>query len=186
MGDFMLTADSFLGGYSQDFGAVELTEITDLSIVSLAMPLNGEPAFKKAVKTALGAPLPAPGMSHSVAPFAHLLRMSPDQFLALLPAATAPSALIKKIGAAGYCTDQSDNWVTLRIKGPSAKTALERICPVDLDPHAFPQGAFARTMMEHLGTIILNEGSDSFLLLSASSSCGSFLQAVETSINNIA
>jgi heterotetrameric sarcosine oxidase gamma subunit len=185
VGDFLLKAEPFLGGYSQDFGLVELAEITNLSIVSLAMPINGLTAFTTAIKTALGAPLPTAGMSHSVAPFAHLLRMSPDQFLALLPAATAPTALIKNIGAAGYCTDQTDNWVILRIKGPSARTALERICPVDIDPHAFPQGAFARTMMEHLGTIILNEGSDSFLLLSACSSSGSFLHAVETSIKNI-
>jgi heterotetrameric sarcosine oxidase gamma subunit len=185
VGDFMLTAEPFLAGYSQDFGLVELAEITNLSIVSLAMPLNGQTAFTTAVKTALGAPLPTTGMSHSGAPLTHLLRMSPDQFMALLPAATAPETIIKNIGAAGYCTDQTDNWVILRLKGPSARTALERICPVDIDPQAFPQSAFARTMMEHLGTIILNEGRDSFLLLSASSSSGSFLHAVETSIKNI-
>ncbi len=50
MGDFMLTAEPFLGGYSQDFGLVELVEITNLSIVSLAMPLNGQTAFTTAVK----------------------------------------------------------------------------------------------------------------------------------------
>ena len=102
MGDFMLTAEPFLGGYSKDFGTVELTEITDLSIGSLAMPLNGQPAFTKAIKTALGAPVPTSGMSHSPAPLTHLLRLSPDQFMALLPAATTPATIIKKIDAYNF------------------------------------------------------------------------------------
>ena len=39
--------------------------------------------------------------------------------------------------------------------------------------------------MEHLGTIIIRTEQDTFLLLSASSSAGSFLHAVETSIRNV-
>jgi sarcosine oxidase subunit gamma len=39
--------------------------------------------------------------------------------------------------------------------------------------------------MEHLGTIVLRDGTDSFLLLSAHSSAESFLHAVETSIRNV-
>ena len=36
-----------------------------------------------------------------------------------------------------------------------------------------------RTMMERLGAAVFSEGDDSFLLLSASSSAGSFLNATE-------
>jgi sarcosine oxidase subunit gamma len=63
---------------------------------------------------------------------------------------------------------------------------LERICPIDLHPQAFAVGAVARTLMDHLNVIILREGGDTFLLMSARSSARSFWHAVETSIRNIA
>ena len=59
---------------------------------------------------------------------------------------------------------------------------LERLCPLDLHESAFPVGAAQRTVMEHMGAVILREGTDEFLLLSASSSAASFLHAVKTSI----
>jgi sarcosine oxidase subunit gamma len=73
----------------------------------------------------------------------------------------------------------------LRVSGPKSRIALERICPLDLHPSTFPQGRVARTLMEHLGVIILHEGPDTYLLLSARSSAGSFLHAVETSVRNV-
>ena len=54
-----------------------------------------------------------------------------------------------------------------------------------LYPDAFVEGAAARTVMEHLGVLILRTGPDAYLLLSASSSAGSFLHAVETSLVNV-
>ena len=66
--------------------------------------------------------------------------------------------------------------------GTASLAALELICPVDLDPVAFPEDRVARTVLEHMGAIILREGADSFLLLSAASSAGAFLDAVRESI----
>ena len=43
----------------------------------------------------------------------------------------------------------------------------------------------ARTVMEHLGVLILRTGEDDYLLLSASSSAKSFLHAVEVSLTNV-
>jgi methylglutamate dehydrogenase subunit D len=40
--------------------------------------------------------------------------------------------------------------------------------------------------MEHLGTILLREADDRFLLMSASSSARSFLHGLETSLRNVA
>ena len=73
----------------------------------------------------------------------------------------------------------------LRLRGEKAREALERICLLDLDESAFQVGDAARTAMEHLGTVILREGSDCFLLMSAGSSAKSFLHAVETSVRNV-
>jgi heterotetrameric sarcosine oxidase gamma subunit len=183
--DVALKAEPFLGGYRENFGTVELVEIVDLSIVSLAIPLDGLAIFTKAIKAILGLAIPKPGTTQSADAGIHLLRTSPDQLLLLLHDTIAPSDVVSGIGTSGYCTDQSDNWVTLRLKGPMARTALERICPIDIDPEVFPKGAFARTSMEHLGAFIISEGDYSYLLLSASSSAGSFLHAIKTSIQNV-
>ena len=89
------------------------------------------------------------------------------------------------LGPAAYVTDQSDSWAMLRIAGAGARAALERICMLDLDAAAFPEGRVARTVMEHLAAIILRDGPDSFLLMSPRSSARSFLHAVELSVENV-
>ena len=94
----------------------------------------------------------------------------------------AVAVVIEKLGTAGYYTDQSDSWVMLQIAGPGSRAALERICMLDLHSDAFPVDTVARTTMEHLGVMVLRDGEDSFLLMSARSSARSFLHAVETSI----
>ncbi|MBT8415130.1 MAG: hypothetical protein KJO30_12445, partial [Boseongicola sp.] len=53
--------------------------------------------------------------------------------------------------------------------------------PLDLDPDTFPTGSAARTVMEHLGAMIVRVDDTRFWLMSARSSAMSFLHAVETS-----
>ena len=101
------------------------------------------------------------------------------------PGDHAARVISNQLGEAGYYTDQTDSWVTLRVSGAKSRTALERICPIDLDPKAFSPGAVTRTVMEHHGAIILRDGQNSFVLLSARSSACSFLRAVERSVDNI-
>ena len=72
------------------------------------------------------------------------------------------------------------------ISGKGVRRALERICSLNLGPTVFEIDAAARTSMEYLGTIIIRNDEDSFLLMSASSSANSFLNAVEKSIENTA
>jgi len=186
--DFTLTARSPLGGVQLDFDGVTIAEVSNMAIVSLATPHGGEDALAKAVRSAYGTGLPAVGQSaKSKAGGARFLGLARDQAFLLFdePGGNPLDAIAKDVIEAAYLTDQSDSWAILRISGPKARAALERICPLDLHPSAFPEGHVARTMMEHLGVIILREGPDTFLLMSARSYAGSFLHAVETSVRNI-
>ena len=187
MPDFVLTPSSPLGGFARNFGPVGLRELTDLAIVSVALPLGAEDAAGAALKTAFGCALPEPGKyAQSKDGRERLLRLAPDQLFILFDHATpdAEAAIAARLDGAAYTTDQTDGWVALEITGTGSRAALERICPIDLHPKAFAVGQFARTSMEHLGSIVLRSDEDTFLLLSASSSAGSFLHAVETSILN--
>ena len=178
-----LTPKPPLGGYDRRFGDLHLRECTDLALVSLAIPQGGDAAAKKAIKSAFGLALPDPGQS-TVGKSQRLIRTAPDQALLVFndTAANAEPAVRKALKGACYTTLQTDAWVVLSLNGPGARTALERICPLDLHDSAFPEGAAQRTVMEHMGAMILREGPHSYLLLSASSSAQSFLHAVETSI----
>lgn len=187
--DFELTSASPLAGYDRSFDGVSLKAPKDLAIVSLALPVGGEAAAEKAIKSGLGIALPEVGQSALTKDKAMLLlRLSIDQAFVLFERATpdAEPHIASKVKGAAYTTDQTDVWAGLEISGPGSRRALERICPIDLHPDAFGSGALARTSMEHLGTLIIRTGDDTFLLLSASSSAKSFLHAVETSILNTA
>ncbi|PWE33795.1 sarcosine oxidase subunit gamma [Maritimibacter sp. 55A14] len=189
MPDLTLTPTPPLDGYAQDFAGTRLAEASELAIVAVATPAGGETALEAAVKAAYGTGTPAPGASIlSKDGKARLVWSGPDQMFLLFThdAPDAEAGVAAALGQAGYCTDQTGVWAALEISGPGVRGALERLCPLDLHPDAFAEGAAARTVMEHMGAFVIRTGSDAFLLLSASSSAKSFLHAVELSVRNTA
>jgi len=188
--EFALKARAPLDGYARTFGTISLAEEAGLSLVSAAVPQGGDDALAAALAAGLGAARPATGDSALCDRYgARLLGMQPDQMFILFEAPDpdrAAETVGDALGPAAYVTDQSDSWAMLRIAGAGARAALERICMLDLDAAAFPEGRVARTVMEHLAVIILRDGTDRFLLMSPRSSARSFLHAVEVSIGNTA
>ena len=183
-----LKAQSPLNGMNRTFEGVIIKEITNRDIVSIATPLGGKDALSGAVRTAYQATLPTVGQwTGSSVDNAQFLGMASDQYFAVFDHSGSEALVVieSKLGNAGYYTDQSDSWVIIRIGGPKSRSALERICSIDLHPTVFPEGSVTRTLMEHLGTIILSEPNNYFLLLSARSSAESFLQAIHESVENI-
>ncbi|QYX57521.1 sarcosine oxidase subunit gamma [Roseovarius sp. SCSIO 43702] len=188
MAEYTLVSAPPLAGTDLRFGDSRVTAPADLAIVSMAVPLGGDEAAHKAVTSAFGMGLPEPGKSVLTEDGeVRLMRLALDQAFVLFTHADpdAERVIAGKLGGALYTTDQTDVWCALEVSGPTCRAALERICPIDIHPDAFAVNALARTMMEHLGTIIIRTDSDSFLLLSGSSSAQSFLHAVETSFRNV-
>ncbi|WP_085891051.1 sarcosine oxidase subunit gamma [Roseovarius litorisediminis] len=187
MPDYTLTSAPPLAGTDITIGGARLTAPADLAVVSIALPLGGEAAAQKAIKTAFGTALPEVGKSAIGKNGARLVRLGRDQAFVLFIHATpdAEAVVAARLKGKAYTTDQTDVWCALEISGPDSRAALERICPLDLHPQAFAVDDAARTSMEHLGTLTIRTGENAYLLMSASSSAGSFLHAVETSIKNI-
>ncbi|MEI4234319.1 sarcosine oxidase subunit gamma [Roseovarius sp. D22-M7] len=188
MADFTLTSWPPLAGTDMTLAGVRLWAPTDLAVVSLALPLGREDAAMAAIKAAHGTALPEIGKSVVTADGVRLIRLAPDLAFAVFTHATpdAERVVAERLGGAVYTTEQTDVWVALGLSGPDARRALERICMLDLHSDAFAVDDAARTVMEHLGVLILRTGADDYLLLSASSSAMSFLHALETSLRNIA
>ena len=188
MVEFTLVSAPPLAGYSESFGTITLSAPADLAIVNMAIPLGEDAKAMSAVKSGYGVELPEPGKSMKTTKGdARLVRLAPDQAFAIFthPTPDAEEAAAKHTKTALYLTDQTDVWSGLEISGVGARSALERVCPLDLHPSAFAVDDAARTVMEHLGVLIIRTGEDSYLLLSASSSAGSFLHMLETSIKNV-
>ena len=188
MADFTLTSEPPLAGTDMRLAGVRLWAPADLAVVSIALPLGQEAAAGGAIETAYGAALPEIGKSVVAAEETRLVRLAPDLVFAVFRRATpdAEHHVAERLQGAAYSTDQTDIWVALALSGAGARRGLERICPIDLHPDAFALNDAARTVMEHLGVLILRIGADEYLLLSAASSAHSFLHALETSLRNIA
>ena len=188
MADFKLEPYPFLWGKERYFGKNYQEIVFAQSIVSMAIPRGKEENFSNGFTNAFGTPLPEPGrFVYSNDDELLFLWMSTDQVFVLFKREDLfPEVKIQtRMEEPGFLTDQTDNWCQIRLIGPDVNQALTRICPLDLDLRQFPVGGCARTVMEHLGSVIIRESEEEYLLLSPSSSSESFLEAIEQSFNNI-
>lgn len=187
MSNISLTAEYPLKGYARNFGSATVRELQDLSIYSVSQSLQADKTIK-AVEDTFATNWPKTGHSSvSSSGEFRVLGLQSDQVFVLQQHATGerPSGNEPTLNEHSYVTDQSDSWVGLEVKGPTARAALERICPIDLHPSVFGAGAVTRTSMEHLAAIVLCIDADHYWLLSPTSSAQSFLHAVETSFYNV-
>lgn len=164
-------------GVNTEIGGIRIRERGDLALVSVA----GASSLGD-----YGLEMPSPTRS-TEAGGVRAISTGVDQLMLLFPHSTPDAEpTVRARLSDGYTTDQTDVWVILEVDGPHVRDGLERICPLDLHPEAFSIGSAARTVMEHMGAMIVRTGTDRFLLLSARSSAKSFLHAVETSFKNVA
>ena len=186
MPEFSLISAPPLAGYDETLGGIRLRAPEAVAIVSVALPLGGEAAAEQAVTAGYGAALPEVGQS-VIAGDARLVRLGADQGFVIFnhTEPDAEAVVTGKLQGAAYTTDQTDVWVALEISGARCREALERICPLDLHPDAFAVDRAARTVMEHLGVLIIRTGEEAYLLLSASSSAESFRHALHQSMMNV-
>lgn len=128
-------------------GAVTLTEVDPGPVTSVA-PFRGQTAaVSAALQAAFGFGLPGPNQT-AQGQGARILWAGLDR--ALLIGAAAPGTL----AVLAALVDQSDSSVILRIEGPAAEAVLARLVPLDLREGPFPQGATARSFVNHMTAAI--------------------------------
>ncbi|MFL2845904.1 MAG: sarcosine oxidase subunit gamma [Candidatus Puniceispirillaceae bacterium] len=189
--NFTLTASSPLARHCTIIDGASLVEVSPRSIVSLSPFANSAEVFNTAISKLCNSAQPNAtkaceinGKNSCV-----LLPSSHSQWFlcfddeVLDPVASASDLIGKMVSNQVAMTDQSDAWVTLELTGPLIHLTLERICPIDCSTQAMPIGTTARTMIEHLGTIISRRPNDEngnpcFWLMSARSSAASFLHVI--------
>lgn len=191
---FTLTASSPLDGHCTIVDGASLFEVSPRSIVSVSPFTGNEAEFNTAIDKLLNSAYPSAIKAFELTGknACILVPSSHSQWFLCFddevpdPVATAGDLLGRMTANKVAMTDQSDAWVILALTGPLVYHTLERICPIDCSLTAMPIGTTARTMIEHLGTIILrrpddDKGNPCFWLMSARSSAASFLHVITAS-----
>ena len=152
-----LIAKSPLAGRAAlTLAGVTLAEADLVQITSVAPFKGQDKALAKALK-ALGLSFPAPNQVSSKGDV-RLVWTGRDQAFLL---GAAPQGLE---GLAAL-TDQSDGWAALSLDGPGAGDVLARLYPMDLRVAAFPVGRVARAPLNHMSSILMRSGPQSFEIL---------------------
>jgi sarcosine oxidase subunit gamma len=138
---------------------VILAERRFLAAASVAARAGQAGALAERLAAALGVSPPAgPGCTAAAA--LTLLWSGPGQWLALREGLSGPARfgfagdLAAAVGDAASVTDLTGARAVLRLTGPSARVALGRLVPIDLDEDAFPPGAAAQTLAGHIGVML--------------------------------
>jgi len=175
-----------LNGISQKIGNISIKEVF-FEIFCISIPKNEESNSIKDLKKILNINPPKIGKSAlNKEGSIRLIKNSVDQYFILFSNnfKNTPK-MISILQKSFYITEQSDAWACIEISGSQTYNCLERICTLDLCHSAFEINSATRTLMEHLNVFIIKVTEENFLLLSASSSALSFLDAIKTSAENI-
>ncbi|MEM7441217.1 MAG: sarcosine oxidase subunit gamma family protein [Pseudomonadota bacterium] len=185
MAEFTLEAKPVLGGFTKDWSGTTLTELTNLAAVAVSVPAGGEKKLSAALKKSYGDGVPAVGESYVSKDGARVVGFAQDQMMVLWdhPPHGGVATVSGQLGDTGYFVEQTSNWVFLELSGPLSRASLERLSALNLHPDVYPVDRAERTIMEHMGALVVRTGEDTFLLASASSSARSFAHAVETSLD---
>jgi heterotetrameric sarcosine oxidase gamma subunit len=101
-----------------------------------------------------------------------VLWLGPDEWLVV--SHEAPDGLARRLQAAvgdgpGSAVDVSANRTVLELSGPTARSVLEKGCPVDLHPRVFGPGRAVATTVGPVSVVLWQVGRTSYRLIPRSS-----------------
>ena len=185
---YKLKSNFILKKYKSDINQIKISALENIEIHALAIKLGKEKKASSTIKKIFNCPMPSPGQAELSSEYSlKILRLSTDQLFILydLQYARQMQTVFDRLSETFYITEQSDAWSGLKVSGKRVIECLERVCPINLSIETFKLNSFARTVMEHLNTIIIRNKRNEFELFATSSSEKSFLHAIETSAKNI-
>lgn len=125
-----------------------------------------------ALESVLGVPLPtAHGEVTGDLDGLHVLRLSPDEFLAVdvsrrqEPGVEAPYQEALEEGVPGQAVDLSANRTVLVLEGPGAREVLEKSVALDLHPHEFGVGRAEATLLSTIPVVLVRSGEETWRIL---------------------
>ena len=141
---------------------IAIGEIAPLSAVQIAA--FDEEKAAAALAAAIGISAPRRRNSAVAAGETVVLWTGPARWMAVEPEGRDLAELLARHCAAEIAavTDLSHARTAIRIEGRAVRTLLSKLCTLDLDPAAFPQGGAAQTAMGHIGILLHCRAETSF------------------------
>lgn len=137
------------------FPGLTIRENPEGALASVAMRLGCEGGFAAAARALFGFDLPGPGIHCEIAPWGAFWT-GPEQWFIEAPFASHEdiAARIKAgLGTNASVTEQTDGWARFDVEGVSAYAVFERLCPLDV--RKMKSGSAGRTLIEHLGCLVI-------------------------------
>ena len=150
MSDYELLPESPLGGVEIELDGFNITEVTDKSLVMVALPREKFKDVESSIDKSCGLKLPEMECStESKDSSITLWRLQKNQVLAYFTyeGNDAESHLSSRLSAPAYYTDQSDTWAMIRVSGNRSRESLREFVRLILVPRYFQLEAF----LEHYG-----------------------------------
>ena len=177
-----------LNNYKVEINSIKISALSKREIYSLAIKLGKDERASNLIGNIYNCPMPKPGKAEISYKYSlKVLRLSTDQLFIVFDSQHLHEikSNFPKLAEAFYITEQTDAWSGVKVSGKRVFECLERLCPINLSIETFKVHSFARTIMEHLNTLIIRSKRNEFELFTNSSSENSFLHAIETSAKNI-
>jgi sarcosine oxidase subunit gamma len=152
---------------------VTLRERTGLSLMSIQVRRGCIGELARLVRERFGVDLPS-GPKRVVAGEVAFVGTGPGKWLAI----AEHGADLAFAGVAAV-VDQSDAWGVVRVEGPAAREALQKLLPIDLHPRAFGPGDAAATSLGHIGVLLWQlDAAPCYEIAAPRSYAGSFCHAL--------
>lgn len=163
------------------FPGLTITERTDTALASLSARQGKLAEFHAAASAFFGFDLPAPARSATGGVFTAIWT-GPEQWFIEAPFAThediAP-ILKKGFGDTASITEQTDGWGGFDLEGEGVLSVFELLSNLDLGK--LPSGGASRTVIEHLGCILVcRAAGKSYTVYGGRSSAASLHHALVT------
>ncbi|GGG75072.1 hypothetical protein GCM10011415_24520 [Salipiger pallidus] len=160
---------------SERFGALRLTEVPDLGLVSIALRKGAE------APAPFGLALPGPG-AWAEGATASALWTGPGQWLLELPGQGAADVVGLVAPEAPGCslTEQTDGWACIEITSTAGAAPLEALRErlVNLAPGTLAPGHGTRTILHHMSVLVIRRAPDRLAVLGMRSAADSLWHAL--------
>ena len=141
---------------------VTLAELPYRPAVNLRGRLS-EPGFDEGAEAVLGCTLPARVGEVATAGGLAVLTLGPDEWLVIGgdDGAALRTRLLEQLeGVFASVVEVGDQYCSIRISGPDAGLTLQKGCPLDLDPNAFPVGRCARSLLSKSDALLYKTSAE--------------------------
>lgn len=141
---------------------VAMSELPYRAAVDLRGRLDDE-GFAAGVARALGCTLPAEVGAVAVAGGIAVLALGPDEWL-VVGGDDGPGLRARLLaaleGVFASVVEVGQQYATIRLAGPKAADTLQKGCPLDFDPAAFPAGRCAQSLLSKIDVLIHRVDAD--------------------------